>query len=323
MENATPSAAPAATSTPVATATPEAAASQEAALEVEATSETITPEEEAELAAAPSDNKEKVASEVKLTKLKIDGEEVELTEDEVRKYASLGKAAQKRMQEAAEIRKQHEKLQSDVNVLLQVLQNDPARVLGDLGIDPQKFAQELINKRLEDEAKTPEQKEKEDMLKKLQAAEKQVKDIEEKRKKEEQDRMTHEAATKIEREINEAIEANNMPKHPYFVRKVADLLILATARKIDVDAKDVIPIAKKQITEEFRSLTGVLPEELLEEILGNDKVASLRRRYLQKLKKTPPIVKNIKPVGSDAKKEAKDEQSFVKAKDFFSKLGTF
>lgn len=290
--------------------------------------ETITPEEEAELALSEGEEKTEEGKEEKQAepvrkKLKIDGEEVELTEEEWNKYASLGKAAQKRMQEAAEVRKQHEKLQQDVNTLLSVLQSDPARVLNDLGVNPEEFANSVINKKLEEEAKSPEQKEKEEMLQKLQDAEKKLKDAEEQRKKEEQERLTQEAASKIEKDISDAIESSNMPKHPYFVRKVADLLLLATSQGIDVEANDVIPIAKKQITDEFRSLTGVMPEELLEEILGNDKVASLRRRYLKKLKQTPATtVKNIKSTGTEAKKED-GEKKYIKSKDFFKNLGTF
>lgn len=329
METATPTAAPAApaaASTPASTnTTPEAKVDANTSKSAETNQEldAITPEEEAELAANPAEQLAKDVEKAKKTKLKVDGEEIELTEDEVKKYASMGKAAQKRMQEAAEIRKQHEKLQKDVGVLLDVLQKNPAKVLNDLGIDARKFAEELINQQLEEEAKTPEQKEKEELLRKLQEAEDKVKRTEDERKKQEQDRLTNEAASKIEKEISDAITSNDMPKHPYFIRKVADLLILATSQKIDVDAKDVIPIAKKQIIEEFRSLTGVMPEELLEEILGNDKVASLRRRYIQKMKKTPPPVKTIGQTGSDAKKEETAESKQVKARDFFSKLGTF
>ncbi len=308
----------------------EAIANQEAAQAEANQEEGLTPEEEAELAAEESKNTESEKEGEESTeseasskfKVKIDGKEVELTEDELKQYASLGKAAQTRMQEAAEVRKQHEKLQNDVNTLMEILQSDPARILNDLGVDPHKFAEEMINKKIEEEAKSPEQKEKEKLMKDLEDAQSKIKEAEEQRKKEEQERLTTEAASKIEKEINDAIEANDAPKDPAFIRKVADLLLIATSQNIDIDVKDVIPIAKKQFVEQYRALAKILPEETLEEILGDEKVSSLRKRYLKKLKKTPPTVKDIKSTGTE-KRETEEEKTPIKSKDFFSKLGTF
>lgn len=282
----------------------------------------ITEEEAAELdAEQSSEEKPKPKAPVK-HKIKIDGEEVELSDEEMKKYASMGKAAQKRMEEAALVRKEHEKLRNDVSVFLEMLQNDPGKVLKDLGIDPEKFSEDYLNKKLEEESKSPEQKEKEKLQKELEEYQKKLKDIEDEKKSSEEKRLTDEAAMKLERDISEAIDSGEMPKHPVMIRKVADLLYLASVQKVDLEAKDVIPIAKKQIIEEFRSLTGVMPEELLEEILGDDKVKSLRRRYLKKLKATPVTPSSVKSTGQDVQRKDDKPKDPINAKDFFSKLGS-
>lgn len=320
----TPSApaAPVAASTPVSESVPSSSAPEAVVEQVsEVSSEEITPEEQAELDSDAA-SEEKPALQAK-TKVKVDGKEVELTEEELKKYASLGKASQKRMEEAAKIRKEHERLQADVTSMIETLQKNPEEVLKHFGIDIDKFAEDRINKKLEDAAKSPEQKEKEELLKKLEEYEKKTKEAEEKAKVEAQERLNNEIASKIEQDINKAFEVSDLPKSPYAIRKIADLLSIAAAQKIDLEASDVIPIVKKQMVEDFKNLSGILPEEMLEEILGNEKVSSLRKRYLKKLKTVPSTPKDIKPTGQDVKASKSEEKKSVSAKDFFKKMGSF
>src|SRR5439155_16062490 len=74
-------------------------------------------------------------------KLKVDGREEELPEEEVVKWAQMGRAAQKRFQEASEKRKQAEDF-------IRMLKEDPISVLSNpaIGVDFRKLAEEYLSK---------------------------------------------------------------------------------------------------------------------------------------------------------------------------------
>lgn len=290
--------------------------------------ESITPEEAAELESSgkeeqKQDVKEKSDTSVGKRKIKVDGQELELTQEEIDKYASLGKAAHKRMQEAAEVNKKFEKLEQNVDVFLEMLKSNPERVLADMGHDVKALAEAIMNKEVEEAAKTPEQKEKEELLRKLEEAENKNKEAESEKKRIASEKMNNEIASQIEKDINDAIESNKAPKDPEFVRKVADLLLLATAKGIDVSAADVIPLAVKHRTEHFKATIPTLSDEELENMLGKDRISALRRRYLQKLKQPTITAKDVKSTGLEEKNKKNEEKQKISSKDFFNKLGSF
>ncbi len=256
-------------------------------------------------------------------KLKIDGEDVELTENEMKRYASMGKAAQKRMQEAAEIRKQHESLQRDVETFIDILKKEPERVLKDLGIDPDVFAEQQINKKLEQAAKSPEQIEKERILKELEDAHKKLKEVEESKKKEEQQRYEAEYAKEIEKDLTSAFENSKIPKDPLFVRRVADLLFLGATQGVELKASDVLPLAQKQAFSEFKGLVGVLSDEMLEEVLGNERISNLRKRYIKNIKPTPESLSSVKETATQALENTDKNVKKVKSSEFFKKIGSY
>ena len=275
----------------------------------------ITPADE--LAAAPA----KPTSE----KIKVDGVDVEMSPEELRKYASLGKAGQKRMEEAAIIRKENETMKRDVNAFFEMLKNDPMAILNDpnVGVDLKKLAEQVLNAEVEKAKKSPAQLEKEGLQKQLEDAHKKIKAAEDGRKREEMENLQNQEAQQIEKDINEAIESAEIPKSDYIVRKMADLMLLAAQQNIDLSAKDVAPLAKKQMMADLKAMTGILPEDVLEELLGNDKVAKLRKRYIDKVK----AVKNsagVKQTVAGAKPAEKTQQKQkVAARDFFKKLGSY
>lgn len=296
--------------------------------EVDVNESEATEEELAELDSEETQESRpaKTAAPSKTHKVKIDGQEVELTEDELRKYASLGKSAYKRMEEAATVRKENEALKRDINKFFEVIKNDPLSILKDeaLGLDVKKLAEMIMNEEIERAKKTPEQIRIEQLEKELAAKVTREKEAEEARKKLEWEKLQNDAAASIERDIMEALDSKELPKSPYVMNRMVNMLYLAAQNNIDLSAKEVLPIVKKQIMDDFKGLTGLLPEEQLEALLGDDKISSLRKRYLKKVKQVGGV-NNIKSVGGDVKssadKDAKPKEK-IAAKDFFKRLGT-
>lgn len=298
------------------TAATPAPASSEAPEAVEA--------EGAESTEQPEASKETVKAEkemqnlVKKFKLKVDGqeyeEEIDFNDEEgLTKKLQLAKAAQKRMQEHAVLRK-------DLENLVQMMKTNPAKVLGDprIGVDLKKFAQDIINQEIEDLQKTPEQREKEKLQKELEELKDQKKKEDEERSAKEFERLKEQTEQQLDNDITSALDTSGLPKTPYTVKKMADLMMVALHNNIDLSAKDLVPILKKNMTSEIREMLSVSPEEVMEELLGKDNISRLRKRNIQKIKQAVESTKDIKNTGADVKSKEPEAPKKIAIKDFLN-----
>lgn len=255
---------------------------------------------------------------LKKLKLKVDGQEIEEEidlddEETLKKHLQMSKAAQKRMSEAAQLKK-------DVESFLENLKGNTAETLKMMGIDPQKFAEAVIQQQIEDMKKSPEQKEKEEMQKKVEALEKQL----EKEKKEKESADLHRLQVKYEQEFEQSIIKaldNNptLPHSPYVVKRIADLMIAALDRGVeDVSVDDVLPMVKDQIYNELQNMFELMPEEVLEQTIGKKNLDRMRNKRLKSMKPKVETSNSVKPTGNTAKKE----EDKMGMDDFFKKLGT-
>lgn len=253
--------------------------------------------------------------------IKVDGEtfeeELDLNDEEaIKKHLQLSKAAQKRMKESSQLKK-------DVESFFQALQGDTKKVLKELGIDPKKFAEQVINDELEEMQKSPEQKEKEKLMKEVEDLKKKLKDEEEAKKSAEMSKMQEKFAMEIDQEITDALGKNSkLPKSPYFVKRIADGLLLAYKNGYtNVTAKDIIPLIEKEVTGELQEMFGGMPEDSIEAVLGKGNIDRLRKKRLQAARKAVETANSVKQTGNDvsAKKEPVDTKK-KSYKDFFGKF---
>ena len=112
-------------------------------------------------------------------KVKIDGEELEVDEEELLRGYQTKKAADKRFQEGAMARKQAEEF-------VRLLKEDPFKVLSNpqIGHDVRQLAEEFLASQLEEEMLSDEERERREMKRKLQEYEES-----EKKKKQEQEEL--------------------------------------------------------------------------------------------------------------------------------------
>lgn len=310
----TPATAPVAESTPSTPA--ESPVSQDTAAQGAADAQATLEDPNA----TPAEKKE-AASTLRKYKIKVDGkqEEIELDlskEDEIVKHLQLSKAAQKAMQERAELVKKYDLTQQQASQLLTILKSEPGRVLAQLGVDVKKFAIDVINKEIEEEQKTPEQKAQEATQKELEQLREEKKRIEEDKKRIEFERLQEKAAQQYDLEISSAIQESGLPKKPYVMKKFADLMMTALENNVEVSAKDLIPLVKKQIMEDIQEMAGAAPESVIEDLLGKEVVNKLRNKPLPK---KVPSAADIKPTA--VKPEPPKDLPKMSAKEFFRKLG--
>lgn len=253
-------------------------------------------------------------------KLKIDGrdEEMELdlnNHEEVKKHLQMSKAAQRRMQEASELRKSAEQF-------VDLLKKNPRKVLSDpnIGVDLKKFVQEYLDEEISNSQKTPEQLALEKAQKELEEIKERVKKDEEDRQGKEFKRLQEEQEQKIEQNIESALKEGNLPKSPYTVRKMAELMMLALENKIDLSPKDLVPLLRNQMNQDIKDLFTASNDDVLEELLGKDNITRIRKRQINKVT-TPKVAQtanSVKSSGSSKPSEQKTEskqtiRDFLKA----------
>lgn len=274
---------------------------------------------------ATAKEKEQARKTLKTLKIKYNGKEYEeqlpfeIPDDEkaveyMRRQLQLSKMAQVKAQEKAEIEK-------EIASFIQQLKSNPRAVLEDpaLGINIQDLVAQYIEEQIENSKKTPEQLRAEQLereLKKLQ--EEREREREEMRQRE-LERLQQQEFERYDTLITNALEKSTLPKSPYVVKKVADYMLMGLQEGLDVSPEDVIPLVEEDIKNDIQQMFSVMPEEVVEKIIGNDVLGKLRKKRLAAAKPPAPVKKAIPDTGkANVKNEEQPEQKKkVSYKDFF------
>jgi hypothetical protein len=252
-------------------------------------------------------------------KLKVSGKDVEVDEAELLKRAQMGFSADEKWQEAAKLRKQ---LENFVNFM----QKDPEAALTKMGFNVEELAAGVIEKRIEQMKKSPEQLE-------LERLRQEREELIAEREREKQThherelkRMQDEYAVTIENDINSALESPDfgLPKSPYFVKRIADVLMWGIQNKKEISASKAAEIVRDEYLREQQEYYNQTPDEALERIIGKDRLNKYRRSKVKKSATKPaPGVADVKPTGTSELRAMYDEKpkEKVKMRDFFKGLG--
>ncbi len=269
--------------------------------------------------AKPKDAKVEQVKRMKKLKLRVDGkdyeEEINLDDDEyLTRQLQLAKAAQKRMQEYSE-------LQREVAEFVNMLKKDPRRALSDpsIGVDIKDLARQVIEEEIANSQKSPEQLEREKL-------ETELREMKEEREREKdqfrQQELTRRQAQEFERYdmlMTQALEKSDLPKSPYIVKKMADYMLLGLEKNIELTPDEILPLVREEIQNDIREMFGAMPEEIVENLIGKDIFAKVRKKNLAKAKQAPPVPvrASVKDVGQTSKGDKKDDKPKMTYKEFF------
>lgn len=237
------------------------------------------------------------AQAARMLKLKIDGQEMEMSEAEVIQLAQQGKAANKRFQEAAVTRKQAEDI-------IKYAQDNPAEFFKRTGKNARQWAEDYLLEQIQHEKMSPEQKkayENEQRLKKYEASEKAAKE------KEHSDRMA--ALEKQHMEsydtlFVQALTESGLPRTPYTIKRMAELTLVNVKKKLDLAPSQLAKIVREDYISEQKALFGQADGAALLEILGKDAVKRLSKAQLANYKSS----KTNNSVTSKAVSSSKDSK---------------
>lgn len=213
-----------------------------------------------------------------LVKIKVDGKEAHLPLKELVARAQKGAAADKRMQEAAEVRKQ-------ATGLINALQKDPFSILArpEFGLGDEKLrelAEAYVYDKVQYEQMNDEEREHHEKMKEYERLKEEKEQWE--AQKNEQEQKQH--LDRYSQDIQSALEANNLPKSPLVVKRIAFYMKQAYQNgHKNVSAKEVAPQVKKDLIEEAKSLKN--DDEALFELLGEDGLKKVREKELSKVRK--------------------------------------
>lgn len=226
-------------------------------------------------------------AEIRKMKLKFDGQEQEMTEQEVISLAQQGKSSQKRFQEAAQAKKEAE-------ATIKFLKENPREAMKQLGLDPRKFSEEYLMEVLTEEAMSPEQKAHRDMEKKLRKYEADEKALKEKEQQDEFQKLEARALEELDRTFVDALGKSGLTKTPWTVKRMAQLQMACIKKGYEPNATELAKILREDYIEEQKALFGSYEGDKLIEILGPDIVKKLSKAQVAKLKASPQ--KYSKPV---------------------------
>jgi hypothetical protein len=273
----------------------------EAATEEVTGEENFTEEQEEQVAETIQELKKKL-------KLKVNGREVEEEidwndEDKLTRELQKAKAFDQRSQEFAQLKKQ-------VGDLVHRLQQEPAAVLADLGMDVDELAKNHLERRIQDMEKSPEQIEQERIQHELETARKELQEQRDKAEQAQMEQLRNHYAQEIETDIISALDDGStiLPKTEGAMRRIADAMHLAMTRGMNnVKAADVLPIVEQQYQQELQELFGALPAEAVEKALGKNILDKLRKRRVSRRKK--PVTQTAKQIASDTAETAPREET--------------
>lgn len=283
----------------------------------------LSSEDSIDAAEASGEISAKEAKELKkVLKLKVDGQEIEETldfndEEGLKKHLQKSKAFDKRLKEFSTYK-------SQVEQMLEMLQSDPEALLEKMGINVDELSEKRLTKKIEEMKKSPEQIEREKMEKELEDLRKEKKKAEEERQKAELERMRNEQAQQIETDISSALDdaKSILPKkNPLVMQRIAQTMLMAMQNGYpEVTAKDVIPLVEKQWKTELNEFFSVVPEEVLEQLVGKENIDRHRKKRIATKPKVQTTTANQIAKDTGAKKEQDKPQEKLSYKDFFSKF---
>lgn len=225
----------------------------------------------------------KIASEVnvpkKMYKVKVNGNDAEVDEQELITAYQVRKASDERFREGNLRKKQAEEF-------VNLLRTNPMKVLNNpsLGLDMRKLAEDYLIQQMEEESMTPEQRELKEAKSKLQQFEEEKKRIETEREAAVAQELRQRHTENYTKDITSALETSGLPRTEHTVKRMAYYMHQALLKGYDLSAADVADLVKQDYINEQKALFGGLDGEMLLKLLGDDVANKIRKHDVSKIK---------------------------------------
>lgn len=217
-------------------------------------------------------------------RVKIGGEERELTYDELIQLAQKGGGADKKFYEADQYKKEAESKIRYYQEFIEGLKQDPFSVIQqnpDLkGLDVRRAAEEYLAAQLREELMSDEErqsfKEKQELEQLRQWREQVTKQQESAQARAAQD----EAMQHYDNLFTKALETAQLPKNPHTIARMAAMTKSLLNEGIeDVTSEELAELIREDYEKEVREYAQFLGAEKIPSLLGDDTVKALRKQF--------------------------------------------
>ena len=203
-----------------------------------------------------------------------------ITDKEFKTMVSSYKA-QKTSDIATRNARQQEKL---VKEIAEMIQTNPFELLKRAGYDPRQLAEEYLTQAIEEDMLPENEKELRKVRYEKEELERQYKEELSRREQEQMDVAIQQAQQEISNNIIDALESSSLPKSPEVVKRIANYILIAEQKGINVNPKQVIPL----VEEDFRNLNAQILKSLDPtkriSYIGEDLLKQIRQDDLARLK---------------------------------------
>jgi hypothetical protein len=295
MSDAPTTAAPAAP-TPSASSSPAAEAPKPAAASTTAAPPNETPAEK----------------KARTLRLKVDGVEEqvnldEMPDEELQTQLQLARAARKRMQEAAEARKEKEATLAKFQQILQLGKQDPRAALEAVfGVNPREWAESYLRDVYQEEDLPEPERKARALQRELEARDAKLREIEEAKAAEEKSRQEAETAKQqealvkqqfeqYEKEYHAAMDKHGLPYNRETAYLFAQIGKLNLEHGIDLTTDQIAYEVKKRLSGTNQAVLRNLKGAALLSYLGDDVVKEIVRMSIEKVRAPKSPAKPFEP----------------------------
>ena len=232
-------------------------------------------------------------------KAKVNGEEIDVSVQELVDNYQLGQSAREKFSQAAQMRKQSEEF---INLLRspQTVWN----VLEQLGHDVETMAEEYIVERIKYHQMPEGDRRAMEAEKKYEALMRKQQESERAQQQAQLDAQAKQYEGQLTEDINGALESIGLVNNKRTFAKVATIMAQALQNDMRLSATQAARLAKKEIQEEVSGLLADSDQETLERLVGSkEKVKATKARGKKVLRKKRPTDRNVPIVEKVAKKK--------------------
>lgn len=246
-------------------------------------------------------------------RVKVDGEERELSVADLEKDYQKREASDKRFREASELR-------SKLTEYLVAAKQNPRAIFDFLakegGHDPRQVAEDLLAEELQREMMSPEERELSATRTQLQQLQQQI--ASEKATAEQAERTKREGAEQqsLEADINKALVGSKLPRTEGMLQSMRDTLAIARREGYPLSASEVVDIARENYQRQVVQFLQEAPAETMAAFLGEDGLKKLRQYDMGRVKTPAPAV----AASDQPPKKSTGEPQRASSRDFLSKL---
>ena len=271
---------------------------------VESSGEDLSPSSQesgsAQEASTPSGSSKPQQEAPKTFKVKVDGQELDVSEADLVKDYQLKQASNKRMQQASGLKKQADEI-------LSMFEKDPKAALKHIekSKNPQLRAavEDYLLEYIKLESMDPKERALMEKDAKIREYEERDKAAKQKEDQAFQERLDQETGDKLSGDIASMLEKSNLPATTFTVSRVAYMMLAAAENEIDMTAEEAVQLVEESEIGGYKSALSKLEGDRLLQILGDDIAEKIRKADLGRLKSTP----------TSAKQQARSEKPGSKA----------